>query len=114
MRQNPSCRPDNSLDQLLSTSPCRSVLPRTFMRSSRIRAGWLALAAGSIWLTFAERAGEASGQEQGRQVAKRSPPLAAAGPLAPTSALPMQELPPKVKDQIRKVVEQPTLATRGP
>ena len=69
------------------------------MRSPRLVAGWLGVLAGVLW------AGASAWAQ---------PTL----PLAPATAaparLPLDELPPGVRAQVRHVTEQPTLSARAP
>jgi hypothetical protein len=76
----------------------------------RRKAGWLGVSAG--WLAaataFAQPAGGAAG-------ANREPHTAAAlVPSFPPARVPLEELPPAVRERVRKVLDHPTLSARGP
>src|SRR5438445_452833 len=84
----------------------------SFMRSPGFQASWLGLAAGLLWLGLSDLAATATGLEQGKQAAAVSRPAAPAGSVKPP--VPLAELSPKVRETVRKVVEEPTLTARGP
>ncbi len=76
----------------------------------RRRAGWLGAIAG--WLAAAT----VSAQQAGSTAAPtpEHPTGAAATPSFPPARVPLEELPPAVRDRVRKVLEHPTLSARGP
>ncbi|MBV9125710.1 MAG: hypothetical protein JO112_20365 [Planctomycetes bacterium] len=71
----------------------------------------LGLGAGVLCAAFACRPGQLQAQENGKPV----PPSLAPSPLSTSSfALPLDELPPSVRDGVCRVLEKPTLKVRGP
>jgi hypothetical protein len=73
-------------------------------------AGWLGVIAG--WLAAATAPAQPAG---GTAVPSSEPHTgAAAVPSFPPAQVPLEELPPAVRDRVRKVLEHPTLSARGP
>jgi hypothetical protein len=72
------------------------------MGRGRIWAGWLGCVAGVLW---------AGAAPAGAQAPPRAP---AAALLLPTEGLPLDEMAPPVRERVRQVVQQPTLAAHAP
>ncbi len=81
------------------------------MRSRWLAVSWLGLAMGMVCPSLDRQAAWATGKERS---ATPDTVRSSRGPVALSAQLPFAELPAAVREDVRKVVEQPTLTSRGP